>query len=203
MVVVNQYLTLSKASVEGVYKEKGSKFIGYAFPVNTKEDIDLRLAEIKRAHGKARHCCYAWKLGVHKPGHRMQDDGEPSNSAGRPIYGQILSYELTNVLVIVVRYFGGTKLGVGGLIQAYKSAAKEVLMKAAIIRKEVLVTYLLESDYQHIDKVMRVIKSSNIKVIKETSGLHSQLELTMPLADEPELVKKFKHLRLIRFKKLD
>ena len=124
-----------KSSASGIYKDRGSKFIGYAFPVSSEEEIKQHLSNLKKDHIGARHFCYAWRLGVGGQAWRLNDDGEPNNSAGKPIYSQILSKNLTNVLIVVVRYFGGTLLGVGGLVNAYKSAAAETLLATEIIEE--------------------------------------------------------------------
>ena len=133
--IIDTYKTIEFPSEEILFKEKGSKFFGYAFPVTTEEAIKEHLEILKKQHHTARHWCYAWQLGKSYELYRANDDGEPSNSAGMPIYGQLQSFELTNILLVVVRYFGGTKLGVGGLIQAYKTTAQWALEASEIIEK--------------------------------------------------------------------
>ena len=120
MIQVDTYKTIEKDAQGDVYKDRGSKFIGFAFPVTSEDEIKNSILYLKETHHKARHWCYAWRLGVEGTIYRVNDDGEPNNSAGNPIYGQLLSHDLTNILIVVVRYFGGTKLGVGGLINAYR-----------------------------------------------------------------------------------
>src|SRR5690606_187361 len=138
---------------EVLFKEKGSKFLGYAFPVTSEEQVKTHLEELKKQHHSARHWCYAWQMGKNYDSYRANDDGEPSNSAGMPIYGQIQSFELTNVLVVVVRYFGGVKLGVGGLIQAYKTSAQLALEASEIIEKTIDAEYIVQCEYKDLNKV--------------------------------------------------
>ena len=121
---IDEYKTLANPSAEVIFKDRGSKFLGYAYPISSEKEVAPIISKLKEKHHKARHWCYAWRLGVDVVSFRANDDGEPNNSAGQPIYGQILSNDVTNILLVVVRYFGGTKLGVGGLISAYKTAAQ-------------------------------------------------------------------------------
>lgn len=155
------YFTIEE-KVEGLYKEKGSRFISLAFPVSKEEDIKEILKDIKKEYYDARHHCYAYILGYDKSAYRMNDDGEPSSTAGKPIYGQLLSNDLTNILVVVVRYFGGTKLGVSGLIQAYKQAALDALNNAKIIEKTVDEIYSISFDYVLMNDVMKVLKDFEV-----------------------------------------
>ena len=134
------YKTITKPSKETLFKDKNSKFYGYAFPVNNEENIKSSLEFLRKKHYGARHFCYSWQLGVESVRYRANDDGEPTNSAGMPIYGQIQSFELTNILVVSVRYFGGTKLGVGGLINAYRSSAR-LALESSIIEEKTIDTY--------------------------------------------------------------
>lgn len=173
------FKTLVKPGEETLFKEKGSKFYGYAFPVKDEETIKDTLEEIKARHHSARHWCYAWQLGTEKTRYRANDDGEPSNSAGMPIYGQIQSFELTNVLVIVVRYFGGTKLGVGGLIQAYKTSAQLALEASEIIEKTIDTHFLIEFEYKDMSHVMRVIKEKNLNLLHQEMGMSCRLEISV------------------------
>lgn len=161
---------------EVIFKEKSSKFLGYAFPVKTEEQIRQHLAEVKKEHFSVRHWCYAWQLGYgNKQHYRANDDGEPNNSAGIPIYGQIQSFDLTDVLIVVVRYFGGIKLGVGGLVQAYKQTAQLTLQEAEIVERIITQTLSISFDYKDMNKVMRVVKERNLQII------HQQLELNCTL----------------------
>ena len=161
------YKTIDISAEETLFKEKGSKFFGYAFPILNEDEVKLALARLKKKHHNAGHFCYAWQLGSETIRFRVNDDGEPNNSAGMPIYGQLQSFEVTNILVVSVRYFGGVKLGVGGLIQAYKHSAQITLESAHIIEKTIDVMYTLNFGYDLISKVMRIIKEKNIKIINQ------------------------------------
>lgn len=164
MLFEDTYKTITQTS-SGLYKEKGSKFIAMAYPVSNEEAVKQILVELKKEHFNARHHCYAYVLGPDKSAWRVNDDGEPSGTAGRPIHGQIQSFDLTNILIVVVRYFGGTKLGVSGLITAYKTAAKDALSQAEIIEKTVNEVYKLEFPYEEMNDVMRIIKEENLQII--------------------------------------
>ena len=155
-----------KSQTEGVYKEKGSKFIGIAIPVSSLDQIKEALENLKSVYHDARHHCYAWVLGMEEQKHRANDDGEPSHSAGDPILGQIRSFELTNTLVVVVRYFGGTKLGVGGLIHAYKTSAEEALSKAAKVEIFEIVFVQMKFPYEAMSIAEKLINDFDIEVIE-------------------------------------
>ncbi len=161
------YLTI-KASSEGLFKEKGSKFMAFAFPVNSEEEIKGHIRDLKKEYFDARHHGYAFILGPDKEKYRAFDDGEPSHSTGDPILGQLRSRNLTNVLVVVVRYFGGTKLGVGGLITAYKTAADQALNNAVIISKDVTSRLRLDYEYDATPAVMRLVKDFDLAVLEQT-----------------------------------
>ena len=147
------YKTIEKPSKETLFKEKGSKFFGYAFPVLSEDDVKVCIEALKKKHHAARHWCYAYQIGIEKIKFRANDDGEPNNSAGLPIYGQIQSFEVTNVLIVSVRYFGGTKLGVGGLISAYKSSAKLALEASIILEKTIDIHFKLTFNYDVMNAV--------------------------------------------------
>ena len=147
------YKTIEKCSKETLFKEKGSKFFGYAFPVLSEGDVKDRIEELKKKHHSARHFCYAYQLGIEKIRFRANDDGEPNNSAGLPIYGQIQSFEVTNILIVSVRYFGGTKLGVGGLISAYKTSAQITLEASVVVEKTINIHYKLTFNYDLMNAV--------------------------------------------------
>nr|WP_294934355.1 YigZ family protein [uncultured Flavobacterium sp.] len=172
------YKTLASPSEEILYKEKNSKFFGYAFPVSSEEEIKPIIEDLKKQHYAARHWCYAFQLGTSKIYYRANDDGEPNNSAGMPIYGQIQSFEVTNVLVVVVRYFGGVKLGVGGLISAYKTAAQMALEVSEIVEKTIDVHYLIHFDYKNMNKVMRVIKEKNLDIVSQKMEMSCEIEIS-------------------------
>lgn len=159
-----EFKTVSKIS-EGSFKEKGSKFIAYCIPFIEEESLKTELNNIKKIHPQARHICYAYKIGVTKVKTRANDDGEPNNSAGTPILGQINSFNITNVLIAVVRYFGGTKLGVGGLVTAYKTAAKEAILTNTITTEVLKSTFDIEFSYLHLQQIMRLLKANGAKII--------------------------------------
>ncbi|KEO74652.1 YigZ family protein [Anditalea andensis] len=160
------FLTLKEAS-EGLYKEKGSKFLAFAFPVSDDHEIKEKLDTLRKKYYDARHHCYAYMLGKDKENYRTNDDGEPNHSAGDPILGQIRSKDLTNVLIVVVRYFGGTKLGVGGLINAYKTAAAEAIQANEIITEMVTKNIRFTFDYLDMNEVMRLIKEYDLEIKKQ------------------------------------
>jgi uncharacterized YigZ family protein len=164
----DSYKTIAKPA-EGSYSEKRSKFLAYAFPVQNEQEVKQRLAEIQKKHWDARHHCYAYILGAHKDAYRMNDNGEPSGTAGRPIYGQLLSKDLTNTLVIVVRYFGGIKLGVSGLQNAYKVAAKEALDAAVIEERTVQETFRVTFEYVKMNDIMQILKDPEVQVLDRQS----------------------------------
>ncbi|RZJ49986.1 MAG: YigZ family protein, partial [Flavobacterium sp.] len=160
------YQTIASESEEILFKEKGSKFFGYAFPLETEEEVKPIIEVLKKQHPHAVHFCYAYQLGTApKISYRANDDGEPSNTAGAPIYGQIQSFGLTNVLIVVVRIFGGTKLGVGGLIAAYKTTAQMAIEVSEIVEKTIDVHFLISFDYKNMNKVMRVIKEKKLDIV--------------------------------------
>ena len=161
------YNTIAFPSPEILYKEKNSKFFGYAFPVTNEDEIKEHLDVLRKQHHGAVHFCYAFQLGTETLYFRANDDGEPSNSAGMPIYGQIQSFGVTNVLVVVVRFFGGVKLGVGGLVSAYRTAAQMALAEAEIIEKTIDVSFEVTFDYKNMNKVMRVIKEKNLTIVSQ------------------------------------
>jgi uncharacterized YigZ family protein len=161
------YKTIEKRSEEILFKEKNSKFYAYAFPVTSEEEIKNHLDSLRKQHHGAVHFCYAFQLGTDKIQYRANDDGEPSNSAGMPIYGQIQSFGITNVLVVVVRFFGGVKLGVGGLISAYRTAAQMALEESQIIEKTIDISFEISFDYKNMNKVMRVIKEKNLEIVSQ------------------------------------
>ena len=171
------YNTIEFSPSEVLFKEKNSKFFGYAFPIQSEEEVKPIIDSLRKQHPHAGHFCYAYQIGTDTITYRANDDGEPSNSAGMPIYGQIQSFSVTNVLIIVVRVFGGVKLGVGGLISAYKTTAQLVLETCEIVEKTIDIHYLIAFDYKNMNKVMRVIKEKKLDIvtqemeIDENSGL--------------------------------
>lgn len=163
----DSYRTLDKPSELVVFKEKKSNFYAYAFPLANEEEVKPIIDELRRKHAAASHFCYAWQLGIEHQTYRANDDGEPSNTAGMPIYGQIKSFDLTNILVVVARVFGGTKLGVGGLISAYRTSAQMVLETSSIIEKKQKTHFRLFFEYTEIEKVMRVLKQHRAQIISQ------------------------------------
>ena len=176
---IDLYKTIFNPSEGLIFKEKGSKFLGFAFPISNEEEVKECLAILKKQHHTARHWCYAWKIGIENPQYRVNDDGEPHNSAGQPIYGQIQSFDLTNILIIVVRYFGGTKLGVGGLISAYKIAAQYAIEASEIIEKVVEIKFNIIVDYPNLNKTMRFIKEHQLNIIHQNMDIDSELILSI------------------------
>lgn len=179
--MTTQFLTI-RQKVTGFYKEKGSKFFAFAYPVAGLESIEAHLKALQKEHHQARHHCYAYCLGPKGSEYRVHDAGEPKHSAGDPILGQIKSFEITNVLVVVIRYFGGTKLGVGGLIQAYKESARLALDKAEIMVKELHETWVLSFAYPDMNAVMRVVKECQLTVISQELEECCIMELEVPLS---------------------
>lgn len=165
MLFDDTYRTIKGLST-GTYKDKGSKFLCFAEPVETESEVKTILEKYRKQYHDARHHCYAYALGPAREAQRMNDDGEPSGTAGRPIFGQILSFDVTNIVIVVVRYFGGTKLGVSGLITAYKSAAKEALDSAIIIEKTVNDIFEVIYNYPETNEVMRVIKERELEILE-------------------------------------
>lgn len=165
----DQYKTLLKPSKEILFKERNSKFYGYAFPIEDETQAKNFIEDLRKRNSKANHVCFAWQLGIENPSFRVQDDGEPNNSAGNPIYGQIQSFEITNVLIAVVRYFGGTKLGVGGLIQAYRTTAQLALENSIIVERTQVEYFSITFNYAAMNSVMRIIKKYKLKIVSQTT----------------------------------
>lgn len=197
------YKTIAEPSPEVLYKEKGSKFLGYAFPVTTEDEIKVHIEELRKQHHSARHWCYAWQLGKNYEHYRANDDGEPSNSAGMPIYGQIQSFELTNVLVVIVRYFGGTKLGVGGLIQAYKTAAQMALEESKILSLTINDVFVLKFEYPEMNTVMRIIKDESLKIVDQKLELDCEVHISVRQKDAPRIFEIFDSTYKVSIKTLE
>ena len=192
---MDTYKTIAAPVEEVIFKEKSSKFLGYAFPVTSEEEIKAHLEAVKKAHFSARHWCYAWQLGYGRhQRYRANDDGEPNNTAGIPIYGQIQSFELTNVLVIVVRYFGGIKLGVGGLVQAYKTTAQLTLQETEIEEKLITEELVINFDYPLMNKVMRVVKEQNLTITAQHLTESCELHLAIRQSDYAKVEEIFNNL---------
>jgi len=184
------YRTIENHS-EGIYKEKGSKFLAFAYPVSSEEEISQCLADIRKQYHDARHHCYAWRLGPEKLRYRVNDDGEPSGSAGKPILGQIQSRDLSNILLVVVRYFGGTLLGVGGLIRAYRSAASDALDKNVLAERRVFDKMKLEFEYLRMNSVMKLIKDYHLDFEDQLFDLNCSLILRVWKRKSEQVFREF------------
>ena len=182
-------------------KDKGSKFYSYTFSITNENDIKNHLDSLKKTHHSARHWCYAWQLGTKYEKYRANDDGEPTNSAGMSIYGQLQAFEVTNVLVVVVRYFGGIKLGIGGLMQAYKTAAKLALENSEIIKKTINEEFILQFDYPEINKVMRILKEEQISIIHQKLDLNCMYIISVRKKEADKIFKRFNNTYKILIKK--
>ena len=195
------YKTIDLPSKETLFKDKNSKFYGYAFPVLSKQEVKLHLETLKKQHHAARHWCYAYQLGTEITTFRANDDGEPNNSAGMPIYGQIQSFNVTNILIVVVRYFGGVKLGVGGLINAYKTSAQLSLEASRILEKTININYNISFDYKNMNKVMRIIKEKQLKVINQKLELNCNILISVRKNEANSVFNIFNTLFEINIKK--
>lgn len=185
------YKTIAHKTEEVLFKDRNSKFYGVAFPVQNEEEVKACLEGLKEKHPKAGHFCYAWQLGENYEHYRANDDGEPTNSAGMPILGQLQAFETTNVLVVVLRYFGGVKLGVGGLINAYRTTAKMALEEAKIIEKTIDVHYKVSFAYPEMNKVMRIVKEQNLTVENQIMELDCALFISVRKKDSQRVFDLF------------
>jgi uncharacterized YigZ family protein len=199
------YKTITKPSEEVLFKDKNSKFFGYAFPVQNEDLVKEHIEALKKQHHSARHWCYAYQFGTDENNlqFRANDDGEPNNSAGMPIYGQIQSFEVTNVLIVVVRYFGGVKLGVGGLINAYKTSAQMALESSKIVTRTINKNFEIIFDYKNMNKVMRVIKENNLKIVNQTLELNCKIEISVRLKDADKTNNSFQSIFEVDIKELE
>lgn len=190
------YNTIEKPSF-AEFKDRGSKFLAHAYPIQNVDDFKKQLQQLKKEHSKAVHHCFAYRIGLDGNNFRVNDDGEPSGTAGKPILGQIDSKELTNVLVVVVRYFGGTLLGVPGLINAYKTATSLALQLTPIVQKQVQVDYRLQFDYTRMNDVMIIVRQFGCEVKKQESQLFCELTLGIPKGRVNEVLFKLKELQTV------
>ena len=190
----NFYKTIEKESV-AEFKDRGSRFLAYAFPISSADDFKKRLKELKEEHSKAVHHCFAYRIGTDGNNFRSSDDGEPSGSAGKPILGQIDSKELTNTAIVVVRYFGGTLLGLPGLINAYKTSASFALQLNPIIKKAVLINYRLQFDYTILNDVMRIIKKNDCMILRQELQLFCMIETSIPRSQLELCILQLKSLK--------
>ncbi len=197
------YKTIEMPSKETLFKDRNSKFFGYAFPVFHEEDVKDCLALLKKKHHTARHFCYAWQFGTETIRFRANDDGEPNNSAGMPIYGQIQAFEVTNILVVSVRYFGGTKLGVGGLISAYKTSAQFALEASEIVEKTIDIHYQLIFNYDLMNVVMRIVKEKNLQIIHQELEMNCRYTISVRKKDTQAIFELFTNLYKVEIKELE
>jgi uncharacterized YigZ family protein len=190
------YYTIEKPSV-AEFKDRGSKFLAYAYPITNTDDFKKYLQVLKKEHPKAVHHCFAYRIGLDGNNFRVSDDGEPAGSAGKPILGQLDSKQLVNVLVVVVRYFGGTLLGVPGLINAYKTATALALQLTPVVQKQVLVKYRLQFDYTRMNDVMIIVRQFGCEVLKQETQLFCELEIGVPKSRVNEVTFKIKELQTV------
>ncbi len=197
------YRTISSPSEETLFKDKNSKFFGYAFPVTTEEEIKEHIEALKKKHHSARHHCYAWQLGTEQIQFRANDDGEPSNSAGQPIYGQIQSFDVTNILIVSVRYFGGIKLGVGGLINAYKTSAQITLEASDIVERIIEVNFELRFAYDMMNNVQRVIKEKQLRVVNQVLEMDCKYIIATRKKESEMIFEIFKNMYKVEIKEVE
>ena len=200
--IKDSYKTIKTPS-EGFFKDRGSKFFGYAYPITSEQELKLKIEELKKEHHTARHHCYAYRLKQDYSVYRANDDGEPTNAAGKPILGQIDAKELTNVGVVVVRYFGGTKLGVGGMMNAYKTAALEALNNAEIIECTIDEEFEISFGYPEMNTVMRFIKDLGVEIIRKKMEMDCKIIFAIRKKEAQKAQDKFTGLKNISIKKVD
>lgn len=184
---MNQYLTI-KTSAEALLKDKNSKFYGYSFPISTTQEVKVIIDELRKSHHNARHFCYAFRIGLDGNLFRSNDDGEPSGTAGKPILGQIDSKKLVNVLIVIVRYFGGTKLGVSGLINAYKTTAKLVLSNSEIIQKELLSQLKIQCTHENVPFLLDILKKKKVSILEKSFADLASFTLLVKKSQEVEIL---------------
>lgn len=190
MLFSDEYKTIAKPA-QGSFRDRGSKFLAFAIPACSEQEVKQHLDALRKQYYDATHHCYAYVLGFDKSAYRVNDDGEPSGTAGRPIYGQLLSADLTNTLIVVIRYYGGTNLGVPGLINAYKTAALEAINNATILTKIVKETYEIQYPYEVMNDVMKIIKDEILEVINNEFGMKCVIRLAIRHSDVVRVVSKF------------
>lgn len=197
------YKTINTPSLEVLYKDKGSKFYGYAIPIETDQEVKKALEELKQKHSSAGHFCYAYQHGLETIYYRVSDDGEPNNSAGLPIYGQLQAFEVTNILIVVIRYFGGTKLGVGGLISAYKATAKLSLEVSQIKTLDILIPLKLSFVYKDMSKVMRIIKKQQLIIKSQRLEMECEVLVLVQKMNLKSSVRTFEAFHQIKVEVLN
>lgn len=194
------YRTITGSS-EGLYKEKGSKFLAFAYHVESEEEVKAKLGELRKKYYDARHHCYAYALGPKRSAFRMNDDGEPSGTGGKPIYGQLLSMDVTDVLIVVVRYFGGVLLGTSGLTNAYKTAAREALEAATIEERTVDDRYRVGFKYEQMNDVMRIVKDYGLTLTKQRFEMECEVEFSVRQSNSERVRQAFENLRTVSIEK--
>lgn len=195
--IIDKYLTIEKPS-KGIFKDKGSKFLAFAYPVKSESEIKNIINFLKEEYFDARHHCYAYRLGADQKVFRSNDDGEPSGTAGKPILGQIVSNNLTNILIVVVRYFGGTLLGTSGLITAYRSASADAVSNAEIVERYVFAIYRISFDYQGMNSIMKIVKDYDLKVSDQDFGLACSMIIRIKLGTVDKLLPLFKSIEGVK-----
>ncbi len=199
MLFSDEYKTIEGIS-EGVFRDKGSKFIAKAYPVSSEKDVKLHLEQLKKQYYDATHHCYAYMLGFDKTAYRSNDDGEPSGTAGKPILGQILSNDLTNILIVVIRYYGGVKLGVPGLINAYKMSSADSIQHAKVVTRIVKEVYEIEFPYERMKDVMKIIKDELLEVINNDFGMKCVIEVAIRYTKSEQVIARFNKLNNLSIK---
>jgi len=194
------YHTIAEVST-GIFKDKGSKFLAFAYPVQTEEEVKQIISTIKKEHHSARHHCYAWRMGTEEIVYRTNDDGEPSSTAGKPILGQLLKFNLTNTMVVVVRYFGGTLLGVSGLINAYRNAASEAVSNATIVEKRIEKIWSVQFTYNEMQEVMNLTKQENLKILRSEFNETYKLTFSVRKNDEQKVIALFRKIHGVTVEK--
>jgi uncharacterized YigZ family protein len=194
----DQYLSIAGES-RGLYKEKGSRFIAIALPVESVEDIKPLLDRVRKEYHDARHHCYAYKVGKDQPEYRLNDDGEPSGTAGKPIFGQIESFNMTNILIVVVRYFGGIKLGTGGLIQAYRAASRDALTNSRVVTKTIMMGISVHFPYLILNDVMKIVKEEDLKIVEQDFSEEGKMRLMVRKGRFEVVRDRFSGLKGIEF----
>ncbi|WP_179349727.1 IMPACT family protein [Winogradskyella pacifica] len=196
------YKTITKPAQGELFKDKNSKFYGFTFPVTNEEQIKQHIDDLKKQHYAARHWCYAYQIGTETIQYRANDDGEPNNSAGMPIYGQIQSFEVTNILIVVIRYYGGVKLGVGGLINAYRTGAQLALEASKIVERTINKKFKLSFEYKNMSKVMRILKENDVKITNQTLELNCVLEISVRKTHSSKVFELFDQFFGVEIKEL-
>ena len=196
------FKTITKPEQGELFKDKNSKFYGFAFPVTNEDQVKHHIESLKKEHYSARHWCYAYQIGTETIKYRANDDGEPNNSAGMPIYGQIQSFGVTNILIVVVRYYGGVKLGVGGLINAYRTGAQLVLEASKIIEKTINIAFQLQFEYKNMSKVMRFLKENNVEIINQKLEHNCLLEISVRKSNSSKVFESFSQFFGVEIKEL-